>query len=285
MGFVYGAQVTGGLLFGHLYFCRHEWFDGVLIPYWPYILMGVAFASAGVGEIFQRSKIRVLSEPFQRSGLFLPLLPMLGIWLNAGSTDKALVLLVGAILYLLTSLSNKSWINLGAAIVAGNAALWTLFTDRGFEFVQHPQMWLIPPAVCVLIAAQLQRNRLDANLLAAIRYAAMIVIYVSSTSEIFLRGMGKEFWPPLILMGLSVLGAMMGIAFRVRAFLFLGFAFMLVSLTSMVWYASTALFSHVWPWWAFGIGVGIAILVLFGYFEKNKAEVRALIERLRRWEA
>lgn len=289
MGFVYAAQATGGLLFGHLYFCRNEWFDPHVIPYWPYFVMGIAFASAGAGEIFQRSKIRVLSKPFQRSGLFLPLLPMLGMWLHAGSADRPLVLLVGAILYLFTSISSKSssttWFSIGASIVAGNAALWTFYSDRGLEFLEHPQMWLIPPAVCVLIAAQIQRERLEANLLAAIRYAAMIVIYVSSTSEIFINNMGKEFWPPLILLGLSVFGAMLGIAFRVRAFLFLGFAFTLVSLTAMVWYASTALFVHVWPWWAFGIGVGIAILVLFGYFEKNKAEVRALIERLRRWEA
>jgi hypothetical protein len=248
-------------------------------------LMGVAFASAGVGEIFSRSKIRVLAEPFQRSGLFLPLLPMLGIWMHSGSADRALVLLIGALLYLLTSISSKSWISMGAAIVAANGSLWTLFTDRGFHFVDHPQLWLIPPAICVLIAAQFQKNRLDANVLASIRYAAMIVIYVSSTSEIFLRGMGREFWPPLILMGLSVLGALAGIAFRVRAFLFLGFAFMLVSLTCMVWYASTALFSHVWPWWAFGIGVGIAILILFGYFEKNRVQVQSLIVRLRNWEA
>lgn len=70
MGFVYGVQVTGGLLFGHLYFCRHEWFDGVLIPYWPYILMGVAFASAGVGEIFHAVKFAYSRNPFSGAGSF-----------------------------------------------------------------------------------------------------------------------------------------------------------------------------------------------------------------------
>ncbi|MCP4094884.1 MAG: hypothetical protein GY748_01445, partial [Planctomycetaceae bacterium] len=33
---------------------------------------------------------------------------------------------------------------------------------------------------------------------------------------------------------------------------------------------------HVWPWWAFGIGTGIAILVMFGVIEKRKNELGSL---------
>ncbi len=42
---------------------------------------------------------------------------------------------------------------------------------------------------------------------------------------------------------------------------------------------------HVWPWWAFGIGSGLAILTLFGIFEKKRPEVLALVHRLRQWES
>jgi hypothetical protein len=87
----------------------------------------------------------------------------------------------------------------------------------------------------------------------------------------------------MILAGLAVAGALAGIMLRIRAFLYLGTSFTLLALITMVWHAARAI-EHVWPWWAFGIGLGIAILVLFGVFEKNRPEMLALIARLRQWE-
>jgi len=81
MRYVYAAQMVGALLFAHLYLSNPNMF-GTLQPYWPYIVMGIAFAGVGVGEVFQRSGLRVLAEPLQRTGGFLPLLPALGWWLN-----------------------------------------------------------------------------------------------------------------------------------------------------------------------------------------------------------
>jgi hypothetical protein len=75
----------------------------------------------------------------------------------------------------------------------------------------------------------------------------------------------------------------LGVVLRVRAFLFLGATFVLLSVVSMVWHAATNI-HHVWPWWAFGIGSGLAILTLFGVFEKKRPEVLALIQQLRAWE-
>ena len=60
-------------------------------------------------------------------------------------------------------------------------------------------------------------------------------------------------------------------------------SFALVSLMTMVAHAAQAI-NHVWPWWAFGVGMGIAILVLFGVFEKKREEMLRLIARLREWE-
>jgi uncharacterized membrane-anchored protein YitT (DUF2179 family) len=135
----------------------------------------------------------------------------------------------------------------------------------------------------VLAAAQVNRNRLPPATLAAIRYAATIVLYLSSTSEIFIRGVGTSLWPPMILAGLSVIGAIVGIMLRIRAFLYLGTSFTLLALITMVWHASQAI-EHVWPWWAFGISLGIAVIVLLGVFEKKRPEMLAMIVRLRQWE-
>jgi hypothetical protein len=61
--YVYAAEAVAALLFAHLYICRPTWFDTALRPYWPLIVMGIAFAGVGAAELCQRLKIRVLSEP------------------------------------------------------------------------------------------------------------------------------------------------------------------------------------------------------------------------------
>ncbi|MEX2176329.1 MAG: hypothetical protein WD872_18345 [Pirellulaceae bacterium] len=281
--YVYAAEATGALLFAHLYICRPTWFDTALRPYWPLIVMGIAFAGVGLSELCHRFRIRVLAEPLERTGALLPLLPVLGVWIVSARTEYSLLLLVVGLLYLVLSVTRKSWAALIAAALAGNGALWALLDRTRFDVASNPQFWLIPPALSVLAAAQLNRSRLPPPTLAAIRYLATIVIYLSSTSEIFIRGVGESLWPPMILAGLSVAGAMLGIMLRIRAFLYLGSSFTLLALITMVWHASRAI-EHVWPWWAFGIGLGIAILVLFGVFEKKRPEVLALIGRLRQWE-
>ena len=281
--YVYAAEATGALLFAHLYICRPTWFDTALRPYWPLIVMGIAFVGVGASELCHRFRIRVLAEPLERTGGLLPLLPALGLWVVSSKTDYSLLLFIAGALYLVLSVTRKSWAAMTAAAVAGNGALWALLHNHGLDLTSNPQFWLIPPALSVLAAAQVNKNRLPPATLAAIRYVATIVLYLSSTSEIFIRGVGTSLWPPMILAGLSVAGAMAGIMLRIRAFLYLGTSFTLLALITMVWHAARAI-EHVWPWWAFGIGLGIAILVLFGVFEKNRPEMMALITRLRQWE-
>ena len=41
---------------------------------------------------------------------------------------------------------------------------------------------------------------------------------------------------------------------------------------------------HTWPWWAFGVGLGVAILVMFGLFEKKRNEMKQIAGALRDWE-
>ena len=156
---VYGAEVIATLIFAHLFMCRPAWFAGVFRPYWPYIVMAIAFAGVGVGELFQRSGIRVLSDPLQRTGAFLPLIPALGFWVVAAEkSDYSVVLFAAGIVYLVLSMLRRSMASGLAALVAGNAALWSLLMDTGFAFWRHPQFWLIPPAASVLIAGHLNRN-------------------------------------------------------------------------------------------------------------------------------
>jgi hypothetical protein len=281
--YVYAAEFALALVFAHVYLCRPYWFDGLLRPYWPFVVMGLAFAGIGAAELCQRFRVSVLAEPLTKTGSLLPLLPILGMWVVGADVEYSLVLVAAGMLYVAVSYTQQSWLAGIAAAVAGNAALWALWSESTLPFLANPQLWLIPPALSVLIAAQLNRRRLPPDALATIRYAASLVIYVSSTSEIMTRGFAVGLWPPMILLALAVAGALVGIALRVRAFLILGSSFTFVALLAMIRHATQSI-DHNWPWWVFGITLGVAILFLFGLFEKKRADVVLLIGRLRQWE-
>jgi hypothetical protein len=284
---VYGAQVVAALTFAHLYLSRPEWFSGVFAKYWPYIVMAIAFGGVGLGELFHRLRIRVLAEPFTRSGSLLPLLPAIGIWQFAGASSRPTLLFAVALLYALVAMLRRSIVGGLTAAIAGNAALLVLMAEQGVEFRSNPQFWLIPPAVSVLVATHVNRRRLDEQSLTAIRYFAMLVIYVSSSYEVFYRGFTDELWqslwPPMLLIVLSVAGVLTGMLLRIRAFLYLGTAFVLVAITSIIHHSAQSI-DQIWPWFCFGMALGVAGLLLFGVFELKRPEILRYVERMRQWD-
>ena len=284
MVYVYAAEAVLALLFLHVYLTLPELFKGYLLPWWPFIVMGIAYFGVGVGELFMRSGFRVLSEPLHRTGAFLPLLPALGFWIHTSNSDYSTVLFVVGLMYVVVSMWRKTFLYSLAAALAGNAGLWALWHEHGVAIFDHPQLWLIPPALCVLAAVQLNRRRLTDEQVTGLRYLCITLIYVSSTGDMFITGVAKSLLMPMILAGLSVAGAFAGIALRVRAFLYLGLSFLLLSIVSMVWHAARNI-NHVWPWWAFGIGLGLAILTVLGVFEKKRKEVQGWLGEFRTWEA
>src|SRR5204862_7340563 len=127
---------------------------------------------------------------------------------------------------------------------------------EGLGLFEHPQLWVIPPALCTLIGAYLNRDRLSAAQLATIRQAAALAIYVSSTADIMLTGVAQAPWLPLVLAALSIAGIFAGIVLRVRGFLFLGLGFLGLSLFTIIWYAAVDL-RQTWIWSVSGIVAGI----------------------------
>jgi hypothetical protein len=286
MAYVYAAEVVAALLFLHIFLTMPTLFQGILRPYWSFIVMGIAFFGVGAGEALRRSGLKVLSEPLTRTGAFLPLLPVLGFWamtLNPTAMGFASVLFTVGILYVLLSMWRKSFAYVVCAALAGNATLWALMVARGTTVLVHPQFFMIPPAVCVLVAVQLNRDRLSESQRTAARYLALLVIYIASTGELFLPATKDLIWPPILLASLSVLGALVGMLFRVRAFVYLGTLFLMMSILRMVWHAAQHI-GHTWPWWAFGIALGILIFVVFAVFERKRQEVQQMLETFRRWE-
>jgi len=283
--YVYAAEVLLGLLFLHIRVSLPQLFSGWFAQFWPLIVMAIAFIGVGFSEFCRRRRLTVLAEPLERTGALLPLLPVLGMWLLPSSVHGSFVLLSVGALYLVLGMLRRSLMFTGLALVAVNGSLWIYLQGfPGLEIYRHPQLWIIPPTLCVLIAAQMNRARLTDEQQTSVRYLASIVLYGSSCADVFINGVAIAPWLPLVLAALSIAGVFAGILLRVRAFLYLGTVFLVVALFTMIWYAAVEL-DRTWIWWVCGIVTGILIIALFGLFEKKRDELLRVVERLKKWEA
>ena len=289
--YVYGAEFMLILLFVHIKLCIPDLLNlGIWNRFWPAILMLLAFAGVGLSELFRRQNRPVLAEPLENSAAFLPILPIAtywlldGTWAHAQYIPYASVLLIAAVIYAtLAFLRGSFFFGLLAALTGNGALWWMLHHTEKLTFLQHPQLWLIPAALSVLAAAQLNRDRLGETQLKSLRYLCLMVIYASSTADIWINGVEKSPGLAMVLAALSVAGVLAGIAWRIQSFLLLGTTFLLVSLLTMVHYATLRL-HHNWPWYAAIIILGIGIVALFAAFEKKREDMLRLVEGLKHWE-
>ena len=282
--YVYGAEVLLAVLFLHLRLTMPWLFGGFFTQFWPLILLGIAFLGVGLSELFRRQGRSVLAEPLERTGVLLPVLPLAsGLWsAPQPGQDVVFFVLVGG-LYTLLSVLRSSLVFASLAGLAFNGALWSLLSHaEGLGLLRHPQLWVIPPALCVLVGAYWNRDRLSEAQLAAIRYGTAIVMYVSSLGDIVLTGVAQAPWLPGVLALLGIAGILAGIWLRVRGFLFLGMGAVCLAVFTIIWYAAVDLHQS-WLWWACGIAAGILILILFGLFEKRRQEILQVVDRLKAW--
>jgi hypothetical protein len=310
MLYVYAAEMLAVLLLVHLRLNVLEMFPPFVARYWPLIVMCIAFLGVGLAEWFERRGWRVLAEPVRRTGVFLPLLPLMAFWvrdwtglreasqnvpalspllrylerMEGGFGLHASVWFILGMLYATVAVSRRSFLYALLAALAANFGLWVIFANvRGMQFMAHPQLWLIPLSLILLVAEHVNRDKLTEAQAAALRYLALSVLYVSSTADMFIAGIGNSVALPIVLALLSVLGILAGILLRVRAFLFQGLTFLFVVVFTMIWHAAVQR-GQTWVWYVSGIVLGVAILALFALFEKRRNEVAKVVQELKRWE-
>jgi hypothetical protein len=308
--YVYLAELLIVMFFIHIRFNLPELFLGQAVRYWTFIVMLIAFIGVGLAELFERSGTRVLAIPMRRTGVLLPLIPLLAFWAKPpaslvefaagrapgfqpflGYLEKlpqhfdsyAWLWFLAGTLYGLVALSKRSfgWALLGALAV--NAGLWALLWHNGVSAAVHPQVWVIPLALIILVSEHTNRRELQANVSAGLRYLGIGMLYISSSADLFIAGVGQSVWLPVILAVLCVIGIFAGIVLRVRAFLFLGVGFLVLDVFSMIWYAAVDR-DQTWVWYVSGIVLGTAILGLFAVFEKRRNDVIEVVGRLRSWD-
>ncbi|MBA4188148.1 MAG: hypothetical protein C0467_09035 [Planctomycetaceae bacterium] len=296
--YVYLAELLVVLFFTHIRFNVPELFLAGAVQYWMFAVMAIAFVVVGLAELFERRKLDVLATPLRRTGVLVPLIPLLAFWakppafLTTFATNKApglspllgyleklpqefntyawLWFLAGG-LYGLVALARNSFGWALLAALATNAALWSLLTHHQVPFAVHPQAWVIPFALIVLVSEHINRARLSTETSNGLRYLGVGMIYVASSADMFLAGVGQSVLLPVLLAVLCVIGVLAGMLMRVRPFVFLGIGFLLLDIFAMIWHAAVDL-QQTWVWYVSGIVLGVAILGLFAVFEKRKRQ-------------
>lgn len=280
--YVYAAEILVALVGVHLRLTWPELFRlGIIERSGLLLTMALAFGLAGLSECFDRRQLAVLSEPLQRTALVLPLLPTIAFWLL--SPQPAMVWFLIGMLYALMAVMRRSILLCVLAGLASNVGLWVLWHRMDLGILDHPQLWLIPPALAALVAEHFSRARLPSDQANALRYLSLGVIYVSSSADMFIAGVGNSVVLPLVLLSLSVLGILAGMALRIRSFLYLGMAFLLVVLAALLKHVTIDL-HQTWVLWLSVGALGAAILALFAVFEKRRANILAAVERFRGWQ-
>jgi len=289
------TQLLGFLTWLHVFLCKPEWALLGLRDHWPYLVMGLSFISVGITEFARRRGDKVMSDTIRKTALYLPLIPLLGLWLSVSNQadsvlwnliemDFEILLVVLAIYYLVVGTMWKATMPRVMGVILGNVAWWFLLVQApGWGFMMHPQLWLIPPAACVLVMTHFYRHRLDPQLVSGIRYASTLLIYISSSADMLLQQMGTTLAGPVVLILLALAGMLLGVALRIRPFLYLGATFVFMGVTSMVWHAHRA-FESTWPWWVFGISMGLLLLAGLMTLEKFKPQLQAYSKQLSQWE-
>jgi hypothetical protein len=282
-GYVYLAELLVAATALHVRATMPWLFSGFITQYWPILVLGLAFTAVAGEMACKQRGLSVVARPLGRTGIFLPVLVLPEFFLASSRVHYSLVLLTVGALYAVLAALRRSGKLSAVAAAAFTASLWYLLQHTpGLGITEHPQLWFIPPALAVLAAGDLNRARLHEEHRRILHYGCLLAIYLSSSADIFLTGVARAPWLPLVLGGLSVAGILVGLASRIRSFLMLGMGFLCLSLLTIIWHASTNL-GWTWAWYVAGIALGVGIITVFALFEKRRSEMNAWLEGLKRW--
>ncbi len=205
---------------------------GLLAGYARLVVLGLTPFTVGDTAVLMAAAYRALLlhqfsglRPLYRLALLLPILAVATTPLALASPWSGATLLAAAVLYLTlaTRLRNPWPLYLGVLALNGVVYLWAPLWAQRYGLWQF---YLEPAAVSVLVLLHLHRRELRPSVLSGARLAALSALYAGAGLDLFLR-------PELSLFALSLAlalsGILLGIAWRIRAFLYAGVAFLVLN--------------------------------------------------------
>ncbi|RUQ33010.1 MAG: hypothetical protein EKK68_04605 [Candidatus Competibacteraceae bacterium] len=163
--------------------------------------------------------------PFYRLALLLPILAILTTPWQLASPWTGGTLLTSAVLYLSLAGTLRNPLPLYLGILALNGAIY-LWAPQWAAHYGLWQFYIIPAAASGLVLAHLHRQELRPKVLNGVRLAALSALYAGVGLDVFLR---HELWIFVLALTLAMTGVILGIALRIRAFLYTGVAFLILN--------------------------------------------------------
>jgi hypothetical protein len=218
---IYGVAVVGGTVWAYV---RLLWVGLAPMHIWDTVaLIGVSYALF----ILQRF---VQSEPLFHVVLLLPLLAVATAPLQQASVYASGTFLTVACLYLgMRQTTGRSFpLYMGLLTLNVGIYLWVPAWAQTYRVLQ---LYTIPAVLSVLWLLHVHRHELRPPVLHSCRLAASSLLYVSATLDVFLRAEVTIF---LAALGVSLVGIIIGIALRTRAFLYTGTSFLVLNIVGQL---------------------------------------------------
>ena len=218
---IYGIAVVGGTVWAYV---RLLWVGLAPMHVWDTVaLIGVSYALF----ILQRF---VQSEPLFHVVLLLPLLAVATAPLQLASVYASGTFLTVACLYLgMRQTTGRSFpLYMGLLTLNVGIYLWVPAWAHTYRVLQ---LYTIPAVLSVLWLLHVHRHELRPPVLHSCRLAASSLLYVSATLDVFLRAEVTIF---LAALGVSLVGIIIGIALRTRAFLYAGTSFLVLNIVGQL---------------------------------------------------
>jgi hypothetical protein len=213
---LYGLVMLVGAL---AFYGRLLWLGAAAVSLWDTAaLIGCAYILFFLQGLFP-------SKPLYNTALLMPVLALFTVPLQLASPETSITLMATGVLYALVRRHNQQKIPLYLALLAFNAGVY-LWIPSLVDSSELIQIYVIPAALSSLMLLHLHSRELKPSVLMGSRLAAISSIYACATVDVFLRA---ELGVFILAMGLSVVGILLGIALRTRAFLYAGLSFLLLN--------------------------------------------------------
>ncbi len=177
---------------------------------------------------------KALSGSLLNAVMLLPILSLTAaVSLEANSSlPLCAMLLTASTLYLSIRYTSGSFMALILGILSLNGAIY-LWIPAWANSSSLIQLYAAPAALSVLILLHLHRKELKPGTLNSMRLASLTVLYACATLDFFLQPEMSHF---LLVLFLSLTGAGLGIALRIRAFLYGGVIFMVLNVLAQLFF-------------------------------------------------
>ncbi|WP_145219254.1 hypothetical protein [Planctomycetes bacterium TBK1r] len=192
-------------------------------------VVGYSFLLYGANILIGRSqnpRAGVFLNPTYHMALLSPVVLMLVTPLDQKAVAAFTSLAAGSFYLVVSHRTHARWTVYVAAALF-NLAIY-LWIPEAKQWTGLAQVYVIPAAVTVLIFAQLHRKDLKPRALSGIRSAAAGAILAVSTFEVFFQE-DAGLTQFIVVLMLSLIGIATGISLRIRPFVSIGIAFLVIN--------------------------------------------------------